>query len=67
MMEVKYMSQEQKYDSSRREFFKKIGKVAYVAPVILTLHATPSFACEGSCSDPEYYANNKDECKGKLP
>ena len=61
------MSQKPDYDSSRRAFFKSIGKVAYVAPVILTLHAAPSFACEGSCSNPEYYNNNKDECKAKLP
>ena len=36
------------FDASRRKFFKSVAKVAYVAPVILTLHATPSFAAIGS-------------------
>jgi hypothetical protein len=45
------MSQEQNYDSSRRGFFKNVGKLAYVAPVILSLKAIPSFAGTGSICD----------------
>ena len=41
-------SSRRKFDPSRRKFFKKVGKAAYVAPVILTLRATPSFANHGS-------------------
>jgi hypothetical protein len=41
-------SSRREFDASRRRFFKKLGKAAYVAPVILTLQATPSFAANGS-------------------
>jgi hypothetical protein len=57
-MEGAAMSQQQNYDSSRREFFKSVGKLAYVAPVLLTLHATPSFAHQGSCEPGE----NPEDC-----
>ena len=42
------MSGKHKSGFSRREFVKGIGKVAYVAPVILSLQAMPSFASAGS-------------------
>ncbi len=38
----------QDHDRSRREFVKGMGKAAYAAPLILTLHAMPSFAQTGS-------------------
>jgi len=41
-------SSRREFDPSRRRFFKSVGKAAYVAPVILTLQATPSFAANGS-------------------
>jgi hypothetical protein len=36
------------HKASRREFVKKAAKAAYVAPVILSLQAAPSFAKRGS-------------------
>ena len=47
------MSKKQKDGFSRREFVKGIGKAAYVAPVILTLQAMPSFAAAGSSRSEE--------------
>jgi hypothetical protein len=43
------------HDASRRDFVKK---AAYVAPVILTLDATPAFAQSGSCG-PEHPDHGK--------
>lgn len=42
------MSRKEEHNASRREFVKGVGKIAYVAPVILTLQAMPSFASAGS-------------------
>jgi len=63
------MSQKQKDDSSRREFnasrrkfFKTVGKAAYVAPAILTLQATPSFAANGSICDQFTNAGEYNQC-----
>ena len=39
------------HQASRREFVKKVAKAAYVAPVILSLHAAASFAKRGSDDD----------------
>lgn len=60
-------SSRREFDPSRRKFFKIVGKAAYVAPAILTLQATPSFAnhgsmCEPFRDDPNFY----DQCEKKY-
>jgi len=40
---------ENETQESRRKFLKTAAKVAYVAPVILTLKVTPARADIGSC------------------
>jgi len=60
-------SSRREFDPSRRRFFKSVGKAAYVAPIILTLQATPSFAnhgslCEPFINDPNFY----DKCERKY-
>ena len=62
------MSGKHKSGFSRREFVKGIGKVAYVAPVILTLQAMPSFASAGSSWESKkdcrrLRGDEKKECK----
>lgn len=42
------MSTNSNHDASRRSFIKK---VTYVAPVVMTLNAVPSYATTGSCRD----------------
>jgi len=60
-------SSRREFDPSRRKFFKSVSKVAYVAPAILTLQATPSFAnhgsiCEPFINEPSFY----DKCEKKY-
>ncbi len=52
------------HDSSKRQFIKA---AAYVAPVILTLKATPSFAGIGSIDDRSSELGNGNNGLGNSP